>query len=74
MADHADPNQSSDWKPFFSNEFRTFVYCTCAVAYVVGLGFQTFGDPTVGKFINDAAGAIGLAFGVAYNPLRLASK
>lgn len=74
MADHADPNQSSDWKPFFSNEFRTFIYCTCAVAYVVGMGFSAFGHADIGNFIQDAAGAIGLAFGVSYNPTRLAAK
>ena len=49
---------------------RTVVYVFGLVASCIGLGFMTFGDAAVGRYISTVVGFIASGIGVAYNPLR----
>lgn len=62
------------YTPVFNNQVRTAIYILCLIASIVGLGCLCFGQPEIGGFISTAAGAVAGAFGVAYNPVRLAGK
>lgn len=62
------------YAPVFNNQVRTAIYILCLIASLVGLGCLCFGQPEIGGFISTAAGAVAGAFGVAYNPVRLAGK
>lgn len=60
--------------PSFSEKVRTVVYVACLIASVIGLGFVSFGDESVGAFVSTAAGIIAAGTGTAYNPITLGRK
>ena len=62
------------YTPVFNDTVRTIIYIVTLLAGVIGLGVSAFGDPQVGAYISSAAGIIAAAFGVTYNPMRLAGK
>lgn len=62
------------YTPVFNDTVRTAIYIVTLVAGLVGLGVSAFGDPQIGAYISSAAGIIAAAFGVTYNPMRLAGK
>lgn len=68
VADHAA------YTPVFNDTIRTVIYVASLVASIIGLGFMRFGNPDIGGFVSTAAGVLAGGFGVAYNPVRLASK
>lgn len=77
VADHAadtTPTETPTYTPVFNDTVRTAIYIVTLVAGLVGLGVSAFGDPQVGAYISSAAGIIAAAFGVTYNPVRLAGK
>ena len=72
-----EPQHAADtgYKPVFNDTVRTIVYVLGLVA--VGRRFRAspkFGDPAVGDYITTVGGLIAAGMGVAYNPLRMASK
>lgn len=69
VADHA-----AAYTPVFNDTIRTVIYVASLVASIVGLGVMCFGNPDIGGFVSTAAGVLAGGFGVAYNPVRLASK
>ena len=74
MVEHKATTTTDTYTPIFSDKVRSIIYVLTLIASVVGLGFLTFGYPDVGGFIATAAGIIAAGFGVAYNPIRMASK
>lgn len=75
MADTTeDTEETPTYTPVFSDAIRTIIYVVTLIAGLVGLGVSAFGDPQVGAYISSAAGIIAAAFGVTYNPIRLATK
>ena len=75
--DENTPQHAADTTPYtpvFNDTVRTIIYIITLVAGIVGLGVSAFGDPQVGAYISSAAGVIAAAFGVTYNPIRLAGK
>ncbi|NEG56112.1 hypothetical protein GFD21_10175 [Bifidobacterium sp. SMA15] len=65
---------TSTYTPMFNDTVRTGIYVLTLIIGLVGLGVSAFGDPQVGAYISSAAGILAAAFGVTYNPMRLASK
>jgi hypothetical protein len=65
---------SDTYKPIFSDKVRTIVYIAGLVVCVIGTAFTTFGNPQVGDWLTSAGGLLAAGFGVAYNPVRLASR
>ena len=72
QSEYTEP--AGTYTPVFSETVRTAVYVLTLLAGLVGLGLSAFGDPQVGAYVSSAAGIIAAAFGVTYNPVRLASK
>lgn len=68
------PDETPTYTPVFNETVRTAIYIVTLIAGLVGLGVSAFGDPQVGAYISSAAGIIAAAFGVTYNPMRLAGK
>lgn len=64
----------ASYTPSFSEKVRTVVYVACLVASVIGLGFVSFGDESVGAFVSTAAGIIAAGTGTAYNPISLGRR
>lgn len=69
--DHA---ANTGYTPVFNDTVRTVVYIIGLIAVIVGAGFTAFGNPEVGDYVTTVGGLIASAFGVAYNPLRMAGK
>lgn len=62
------------YTPVFSPKIRTVIYVVALVGVIAGLGVSRFVDPEIGDYVVTACGLLASGFGVAYNPIRLASK
>lgn len=74
MPEHAAPGNTGGYTPVFSDQVRTIIYIVSFIGSLVSLGFLCAHQTDIAAYIATASGALASAFGVSYNPLRLAGK
>jgi hypothetical protein len=71
----SDTGSGQGYVPKFSEKTRTVIYIAVAVVTVaIAPALTLLGLPEWSAWLASAAGGLGSAFGIVYNPLRMATK